>query len=40
MYADWHQIVGESESKSAEGQVRQGFSEGEGADKDWDIREC
>ncbi len=28
-------MIGASESKSAEGKARQRFSEGEGADKDW-----
>ncbi len=32
-------MVGAGESKSAEGEARQGFGERKGADKDWDPRE-
>lgn len=38
-HADRDRTIGASESKSAQGQAGQGFSEREGANEDWDIGE-
>ena len=37
--ADLHRMLGTCESKSAEGEARQGFGEREGKDKDRDLGE-
>ena len=38
--ADWDQIIGTSESKSAKGQARQGFGKREGTNEDGHIGGC
>lgn len=40
VHADQNRTIGASKSKAAKGEARQGFSEREGTDEDWDFREC